>query len=53
MTITEWPLDDRPREKLVAKGAEALSDAELLALLFGSGIRGRTAIDLARAALRQ
>ncbi len=53
MTIAQWPVDDRPREKLILKGAEALSDAELLAILFRTGIRGRTAVDLAREALIQ
>jgi DNA repair protein RadC len=51
MTIAEWPVDDRPREKLIAKGPEALSDAELVAILFCTGIRGRSAVDLAREAL--
>ena len=51
MGITEWPADDRPREKLIAKGPEALSDAELVAILFRTGIRGRSAVDLARDAL--
>jgi DNA repair protein RadC len=53
MTIAQWPADDRPREKLISKGPEALSDAELLAILFRTGIRGRTAVDLAREALNQ
>jgi len=48
MTIKTWPADDRPREKLINKGAVALSDAELLALLFGTGMRGKSAVDLAR-----
>lgn len=48
MSITEWPVDDRPREKMLAKGPAALSDAELLAILLRTGIRGATAIDLAR-----
>jgi len=51
MTISDWPADDRPREKLIAKGPEALSDAELVAILFRTGVRGRTAVDLARDAL--
>ena len=51
MTIAEWPLDDRPREKLIAKGAEALSDAELVAIFLRTGVRGRSAVDLAREAL--
>jgi len=48
MTIRDWPLAERPREKLLARGAHALSDAELLALLLGSGTRGRSAVELAR-----
>ena len=47
MTIRDWPLAERPREKLLARGAHALSDAELLALLLGSGTRGRSAVELA------
>jgi DNA repair protein RadC len=52
-TILEWPADDRPREKLIAKGAEALSDAELLAVLFCTGMKGRNAVELARDALNR
>ena len=48
MAITDWPVDDRPREKLLAKGADALSDAELLAIFLRTGIRGKSAVDLAR-----
>ena len=51
MTITEWPLDDRPREKLIAKGPDALSDAELLAIVLRTGAKGRNAVELAREAL--
>ncbi len=51
MAITDWPADDRPREKLIAKGPEALSDAELVAILLRTGVKGRSAVDLARAAL--
>jgi len=47
-TIRDWPADERPREKLLARGAAALSDAELLALFIGSGRRGRTAVDVGR-----
>ena len=43
MSIRHWPGAERPREKLLERGAHALSDAELLALLLGSGIRGRSA----------
>jgi DNA repair protein RadC len=48
MAITDWPTDERPREKLLAKGAVALSDAELLAIFLRVGVRGKTAVDLAR-----
>jgi len=48
MPITDWPEAERPREKLIARGAPALSDAEILALFIRTGLRGRTALDLAR-----
>jgi DNA repair protein RadC len=48
MTIRDWPSDERPREKLIGRGAAALSDAELLAVFIGSGRRGMTAVDLGR-----
>src|SRR5215831_6503010 len=48
MTIPEWPRDERPREKLFARGAAALSDAELLALFIRGGLRGMTAVDVGR-----
>jgi DNA repair protein RadC len=48
MAIRDWPIDERPREKLLARGAEALSDAELLAILLRNGRRGRSAVQLAR-----
>jgi DNA repair protein RadC len=51
MSITDWPLDDRPREKLLAKGAAALSDAELVAIFLRTGVRGKSAVDLARETL--
>jgi len=51
MSIRDWPSDERPREKLLEKGAAALSDAELLAILLRTGTRGHTAIDLAREVL--
>ena len=47
-TIKEWASDDRPREKMLAKGAEALSNAELLAILIGSGTPKKSALELAR-----
>ena len=53
MRIADWPVDERPREKLIARGAESLSDAELVAILFRTGVRGRTAVDLAREALKR
>lgn len=48
MPITDWPLAERPREKLINQGAAALSDAELLAIFLRTGIPGRSAVDLAR-----
>ncbi|NNM61261.1 MAG: hypothetical protein HKM03_03750, partial [Steroidobacteraceae bacterium] len=48
MAICDWPIDERPREKLLRHGAESLSDAELLAILLHTGIRGRSALQLAR-----
>ena len=48
MSIREWPDAERPREKLLARGAHALSDAELLAVLLGCGTRGQSAVELAR-----
>jgi DNA repair protein RadC len=48
MTIRDWPAAERPREKLLARGSAALSDAELLAVFLGSGGRGQTAVDLGR-----
>ncbi len=48
MSITDWPVGERPREKLLAKGAAALSDAELLAIFLRTGVKGRSAVDLAR-----
>ncbi len=48
MAITDWPSAERPREKLLSKGASALSDAELLAIFLRTGIRGVSAVDLAR-----
>lgn len=53
MAITDWPADERPREKLLQKGAAALSDAELLAIFLRTGIPGKTAVDLARDLLEE
>lgn len=48
MAITDWPNTERPRERLLKIGAAALSDAELLAIFLRVGVRGRSAVDLAR-----
>ena len=48
MHIRDWPSGERPREKLLARGAPVLSDAELLALFLGSGVRGMDAVATAR-----
>jgi DNA repair protein RadC len=48
MAISDWPLAERPRERLLAQGAGALSDAELLAVFLRTGIRGKSAVELAR-----
>jgi DNA repair protein RadC len=53
MTITNWPTNERPREKLAQLGPQALSDAELLAIFFRTGVRGKTAVDLARDMLQE
>lgn len=50
--IREWAEDDRPREKLLLKGRQSLSDAELIAILMGSGSRDESAVDLAKRILR-
>ena len=46
-SIKQWAIDDRPREKLLLKGAETLSDSELLAILIVNGNREKSALDLA------
>jgi len=48
LTMKEWAKDDRPREKMLQKGTGAMSDAELLAILIGSGNNEETAVDLSR-----
>lgn len=53
LTIKSWAEDDRPREKLMLKGKGALSDAELLAILIGSGNSKETAVDLCKRILQQ
>jgi len=53
MSINNWPKEERPREKLLTRGARALSDAELLAIFIRCGIKGKTAVDIARDLLQQ
>ncbi|MBT3308096.1 MAG: DNA repair protein RadC [Gammaproteobacteria bacterium] len=48
MAISDWPEGERPREKLLQRGAESLSDAELLAIFLRTGVKGKSAVDLAR-----
>ncbi|MFI4941310.1 MAG: JAB domain-containing protein, partial [Burkholderiales bacterium] len=53
MAITDWPEGERPREKLLQRGASSLSDAELLAIFLRTGVAGKSAVDLARELLTQ
>ncbi len=53
MAISDWPKDERPRERLLERGAGALTDAELLAIFLRTGVPGKTAVDLARALLAE
>jgi len=53
MPINDWPLSERPRERLQTLGASSLSDAELLAILLRTGVRGKTAVDIARDLLKR
>src|SRR5688500_1560721 len=48
MAISDWPANERPRERLLAMGAAVLSDAELVAVLLRTGVRGKSAVELAR-----
>ena len=52
-TIQDWAAEERPREKFIGRGAESLSDAELLAILIRSGNKDENAIDLSRKILRE
>jgi len=52
MTIRDWPAAERPRERLLEKGATSLSDAELLAIFLRVGVRGQSAVDMARGLLQ-
>lgn len=53
MSIKDWPAQERPREKLLEQGAQALTDAELLAIFLRTGVAGKSAVDLARQLLRE
>ena len=53
MGIRDWPAGERPREKLLLKGAASLSEAELLAIFLRTGVKGKSAVDLARQMLKQ
>lgn len=53
MRITDWPFEDRPREKLLSKGEKALTDAELIAIFLKTGTRGKTALDMAKELLME
>ena len=53
MAITDWPTSERPRERLLESGAESLSDAELLAIFLRTGVKGKSAVDLARELLNE
>jgi DNA repair protein RadC len=53
MSIRDWPASERPREKLLERGASSLSDAELLAIFLRTGVSGKSAVDLARHLLTQ
>ncbi|RDV23947.1 JAB domain-containing protein [Alteromonas aestuariivivens] len=53
MGVKDWPAEERPREKLIRQGVEQMSDAELLAVLFGSGQRGCSVVSFARRLLGQ
>ena len=50
-TVRDWPVDERPRERLLRQGAQALSEAELLAVFLRVGLPGQTVLDLARSAI--
>jgi DNA repair protein RadC len=53
MAIRDWPEGERPREKLLHKGAASLSDAELLAIFLRTGVKGKSALDMARQMLKE
>ncbi|MCG8536500.1 MAG: hypothetical protein MI808_15550, partial [Pseudomonadales bacterium] len=51
MAITDWPAEERPREKMLLKGGQALTDSELLAIFLRTGVKGMSAVELARSVL--
>jgi DNA repair protein RadC len=53
VAITDWPAEERPREKLTERGAAALTDAELLAIFLRTGVPGKSAVELARELLER
>lgn len=53
MSIKDWPADERPRDKLLQRGAAALTDAELLAIFLRTGTIGQSAVDMARGLLSE
>ena len=52
-SITNWPEEERPRERLLKSGAHTLTNAELLAILLRVGVKGKSAVDLARQIIRE
>jgi DNA repair protein RadC len=53
MALTDWPAQERPREKMLRLGVTSLSEAELLAIFLRTGLKGKTAVDLARELLQE
>ena len=53
LSIKQWPQDDRPREKLFRNGEHTLANSELLAIILRTGVKGRSALDLARSILQR
>ncbi len=53
MVLSQWPASERPRERFIAEGANKLTDAELIALVLHTGVRGRSTVDLARSLLAE
>jgi DNA repair protein RadC len=53
MGIADWPEDQKPREKLLARGADSLTDQELLAIILRTGVKGKSAVDLGRELIKR